>query len=137
MQQRPPATNWWREVFVIVDATPILFPCTIMPDMPTADELEWMLWRVEEGQQEESPAANLIQAIQHYVDKYGQVPNRCEVAPEWEDNLIAPSGIAVEISKKVRRDHLLLTFDFSFDAVDGVEKMIGRGKTKNHHQNTG
>lgn len=124
-------------MFIIVDATPILFLCTIMPDMPTANELEWMLWRVDEGQREDSPAANLIRAIQHYVDKYGQVPNRCEVAPEWEDNLIAPSGIVVEVSKKVRRDHLLLTFDFSFDLVDGVGKMIGRGKTENHHQNTG
>ena len=51
--------------------------------MAKTKDLDWMLWQVDDVDIKDSPSANLIRAIQHYNDKYGLVPNRCEVAPEW------------------------------------------------------
>lgn len=92
--------------------------------MTSANNLEWMLWQVDEDQREEPPEVNLIRAIQHYVEKYGEFPNRCEFAAGWATELKAPAGMLVESSKKLRPFHLLITADANLHAGSGVKKMI-------------
>lgn len=92
--------------------------------MSISVDLEWMLWQVDEDHREEPPAANLIRAVQHYIEKYGQVPNRCEVAAGWAAKLIAPEGMFVETTKKLRPFHFLITVDGKLHAGNGVKNMI-------------
>ncbi|MDH5506516.1 MAG: hypothetical protein OEZ02_04785 [Anaerolineae bacterium] len=79
--------------------------------MKKKSKLDWMLWQVEDGYQNDPPQANLIRAIQHYNEKYGAVPNRCEVPPAWENRLKVPNGMLLAASKKVRPNHFMLTLD--------------------------
>ncbi len=69
------------------------------------------MWRVEASQMDDPPAANLIRAIRYYNDKYGLVPNRCELSPNWLEDLQAPEGITLTRSKSVQPGHLMLALD--------------------------
>jgi hypothetical protein len=79
--------------------------------MSSKPALEWMMWRVEPGQLEDPPEANLIRAIQYFNEKYGSVPNRCEISPEWGEGLNPPAGMAITRSKSVQPGHLMLALD--------------------------
>jgi len=57
------------------------------------------------------PAANLIRAIQYFNEKYGSVPNRVELSPNWLEDLAAPEGIEVTRSKSVQPAYIMLTID--------------------------
>lgn len=70
-----------------------------------------MMWRVEPGQMEDPPSANLIRAIQYFNQKYGSVPNRCELAPNWLEDLSAPAGLTISRTKSVQPGHLMLALD--------------------------
>ncbi|MDH3942658.1 MAG: hypothetical protein OEV06_01005 [Anaerolineae bacterium] len=101
---------------------------SIIQSMVKKNELDWMLWQVDKSQRQDPPAENLIRAIQHYSQKYGQVPNRCEAPPDWVSAVKPPGGMQVEGSKKVRKHHLMLTLDPELHASDGLGKMLGRIK---------
>lgn len=73
--------------------------------------LEWMMWRIDKKKREEPPLLNLVQAIEYYVEKYGQVPNRCEINENWGEELVAPMGMEVTRSKCMIPGHLMLTLD--------------------------
>lgn len=73
--------------------------------------LDWMMWQIDDASLNNSPLANLIEAIQYYNNKYGAVPNRCEVPEGWSDDLKAPAGIIVTPSPTVRPRHIHLTVD--------------------------
>jgi hypothetical protein len=73
--------------------------------------LEWMMWRIEESQLQDPPVANLIRAIQYYNEKYGAVPNRCEVSKKWSKDLEAPEGMMVTHTRSVQPGHIMLTLD--------------------------
>jgi hypothetical protein len=107
---------------------PILAAGYIMDCMDISNDLEWMLWQVDEEQRGDQPEENLIRAIQHYNDKYGFVPNRCEVAAGWAMELKAPPGMLVEPSRKLRPFHFLITLDPNMNAGNGAKKMIGPRK---------
>ncbi|MEK6220898.1 MAG: hypothetical protein N2D54_01460 [Chloroflexota bacterium] len=79
--------------------------------MAKKKQLDWMMWRVEDEQVDDPPALNLIRAIQYYNEKYGAVPNRCEVSPKWGKDLLAPEGMLVTKSRSVRPGHLMLAID--------------------------
>jgi hypothetical protein len=79
-------------------------------------ELEWMMWQIDNAQTDDPPALNLIRAIQYYTEKYGGVPNRCEVHKDALAALHAPPGILVTGSKAVKRGCLMLARDPSLDA---------------------
>ena len=74
-------------------------------------DLEWMMWQVEESQLEDPPIANLIRAIQYYNEKYGAVPNRCEVSKKWSKEMVAPQGMVLTRSRSIQPDHIMLTLD--------------------------
>lgn len=73
------------------------------------------MWKVDAGQKHDPPTLNLIRAIQYYTDKYGKVPNRCEVHKTELGQLHAPSGMTLTGSKAVKRGHLMLASDPSVD----------------------
>ena len=74
-----------------------------------------MMWKVEAGAAEDPMALNLIRAIQYYTDKYGSVPNRCEVHSETLGEIVAPAGMHLTGSKAVKRGYLMLASDPSVD----------------------
>jgi hypothetical protein len=96
--------------------------------MMKSTELDWMLWQVDKSQRKDPPVENLIRAIQHYNQKYGQVPNRCEAPPDWAEAMKAPGGILVESSRKLRKHHFMLAVDPELQDIDGVEKLLTRIK---------
>lgn len=73
--------------------------------------LEWMMWRVESSQMDDHPTQNLIRAIQYFNEKYGGVPNRVEISPNWMEDLDAPEGIEVTRSKSVQPSYIMLAID--------------------------
>jgi hypothetical protein len=73
--------------------------------------LEWMMWRIDESQLQDPPIANLIRAIQYYNEKYGAVPNRCEVSKKWSKELEAPEGMLLTHTRSLQPDHIMLTLD--------------------------
>lgn len=88
--------------------------------MSKKSSLEWMMWRVEPEQLEDPPTANLIRAIRHFNEKYGSVPNRCELSPEWGEELSPPVGMEITRSKSVQPGHLMLALDGSlYTALPG------------------
>lgn len=87
-----------------------------------------MLWQVDKSQRQDPPLENLIRAIQHYSQKYGQVPNRCEAPPDWAETMKAPGGMLIEASKKLRKNHFMLAVDPELHDIDGVEKLLTRTK---------
>jgi hypothetical protein len=74
-------------------------------------ELDWMMWRIEENQLEDPPVANLIRAIQYYNEKYGAVPNRCEVSTKWKKDVVVPEGMMLTRTRSVQPDHIMLALD--------------------------
>lgn len=92
--------------------------------MANKKDLEWMLWQVEDRDIKDPPSANLIRAIQHYNEKYGLVPNRCEVAPEWAADLKAPGGMVISASKEVRPRHFLLTLDPHLKTTTSANRLL-------------
>ena len=88
-------------------------------------KLEWMMWRIEESQLQDPPIANLIRAIQYYNEKYGAVPNRCEVSKNWVKEIAAPEGMMLTHTRSVRPDHIMLTLDPELHA-----SLPGRVSTK-------
>lgn len=96
--------------------------------MENRKELDWMLWQVDRSQRKDPPVENLIRAIQHYSQKYGQVPNRCEAPPDWADLMQLPGGMLVEASKKLRKHHLMLTVDPEVRDSEGIAKLLTRSK---------
>ena len=81
--------------------------------MSRKSALEWMMWRVEPGQLGDPPEVNLIRAIQYFNEKYGSVPNRCELSPKWGEELKPPAGMEITRSKSVQPGHLMLALDSS------------------------
>jgi hypothetical protein len=79
--------------------------------MKNISNLEWMMWRIDKKNKNEPPLLNLVQAIEYYVEKYGKVPNRCEINENWGDELIAPAGMLLTRSKGMIVGHLMLTLD--------------------------
>ena len=79
--------------------------------MKNNSDLKWMMWRIDKKRQAEPPLLNLVQAIEYYVEKYGQVPNRCEISETWGENLIPPVGMELTRSKCIISGQLLLTLD--------------------------
>lgn len=69
------------------------------------------MWRIDRKNSSEPPLINLVQAIEYYVEKYGHVPNRCEICEDWGEELVAPVGMVVERSKSLITGHLMLTLD--------------------------
>ena len=74
-------------------------------------QLDWMMWRIDEKQINDPPLINLVRAIEYYNDKYGRIPNRCEIAKGWGEELVAPEGMLVTQSKSVQKGHLMLATD--------------------------
>lgn len=74
-------------------------------------ELDWMMWRIEKNQLEDPPIANLIRAIQYYNEKYGAVPNRCEVSKKWSKEMVVPEGMMLTRTRSVQPDHIMLALD--------------------------
>lgn len=83
--------------------------------MSAEKNLDWMLWEIDKKQKKDPPVENLIRAIQYYNEKYGQVPNRCEISKRWAKKLEAPGGITITRSKSVRPHQLMLTLDPSLN----------------------
>lgn len=81
--------------------------------MAKKDALEWMMWHIDKSQRHDPPLVNLVRAMQHYIEKYGRVPNRCELASNWGRGLVAPVGMKLTRSKSVRPDHMMLATDTS------------------------
>ena len=79
--------------------------------MANESNLKWMMWRIDKNNSSEPPLINLVQAIEYYVEKYGHVPNRCEIAEEWGEELVPPVGMMVTRSKCLIAGHLMLTLD--------------------------
>jgi hypothetical protein len=80
-------------------------------DMGKKPSLEWMMWQVENSQLEDPPEANLIRAIQYFNEKYGSVPNRCELSPKWGKEINPPAGMVLTRSKSVQPGQLMLALD--------------------------
>jgi len=80
-------------------------------------KLEWMMWRIDESQLQDPPIANLIRAIQYYNEKYGAVPNRCEVSKKWPTELEAPEGMLLTHTRSLQPDHIMLTLDPELPAL--------------------
>lgn len=74
-------------------------------------DLEWMMWQVDDKQKEDPPIANLIRAIQYYNEKYGAVPNRCEISKKWSKELVAPEGMMLTRSRSCQPGNIMLTLD--------------------------
>ncbi len=70
-----------------------------------------MMWRIEENQLEDPPIANLIRAIQHFNEKYGTVPNRCEVSTKWSKEMSVPDGMTLTRTRSVQPNHIMLALD--------------------------
>ena len=85
--------------------------------MAKKDQLEWMMWRVDKSQRDDPPLVNLVRAIQHYNEKYGRIPNRCELANDWGKGLVPPMGMHLTRSRSVRPGHLMLATDASIDTA--------------------
>jgi hypothetical protein len=83
--------------------------------MSSKSALEWMMWRVEPGQLNDPPEVNLIRAIQYFNEKYGSVPNRCELSPDWGQGINSPVGMEITRSKSVQPGHLMLALDISLN----------------------
>jgi hypothetical protein len=90
--------------------------------MSSNSALEWMMWQVEKGQLDDPPEIHLIHAIQHFNEKYGGVPNRCELSPDWGESLKPPAGMEITRSKSVRPGHLMLALDTSMYTGFPVKK---------------
>ena len=69
------------------------------------------MWQIEEKQLQDPPIANLIRAIQYYNEKYGAVPNRCEVSNKWSKEMVAPEGMTLTHTRSVQPDHIMLALD--------------------------
>lgn len=69
------------------------------------------MWRIEDSQLQDPPIANLIRAIQYYNEKYGAVPNRCEVSQKWSKEVVAPEGMTLTRTRSLQPDHIMLTLD--------------------------
>ncbi len=78
---------------------------------PKKNDLEWMLWQIEDSQRADPPLVNLIRAIQYYTEKYNGVPNRAEGAPGWAQGLTPPEGMHFSESKSLATGHLMLARD--------------------------
>ncbi|MEN8242989.1 MAG: hypothetical protein ABFS17_13805 [Chloroflexota bacterium] len=79
--------------------------------MSKKSALEWMMWQVEQSQMEDPAEANLIRAIQYFNEKYGSVPNRCELSPEWGEGINPPAGMVLTRSKSVQPGQMMLALD--------------------------
>lgn len=80
-------------------------------------ELDWMMWRIDNAQRNDPPYLNLVRAIAYYNHKYGQVPNRCEVALDWGENMITPEDMILTHSKSIQPHHLMLAVDPSLNTL--------------------
>jgi hypothetical protein len=74
-------------------------------------KLEWMMWRIEENQLQDPPIANLIRAIQYYNEKYGAIPNRCEISKKWSKEMVTLEGMMLTRTRSIQPDHIMLTLD--------------------------
>lgn len=74
-------------------------------------DLDWMAWQIDKDQLNDPPMANLIRAIQYYNEKFGSVPNRCEVGKDWDKNFEAPQGMEFTRSRSVQKGHIMLALD--------------------------
>ncbi len=76
-----------------------------------APTLDWMMWQIDKNQNEDPPFQNLVRAMQHYTEKYGQVPNSCEVADNWGIDMHVPQGMHLTRSKSVQPGNILLAIN--------------------------
>lgn len=70
--------------------------------------LDWMMWQIDTKQKEDPPLQNLVRAIQYYTEKYGSVPNCCEISLDWGQDLVVPRGMRLTRSKNVQPEFILL-----------------------------
>jgi hypothetical protein len=84
--------------------------------MEKNQNLEWMLWQISVAENEQPPAYHLVHAICYFIEKYGQVPNRCEVSDGWKGILDVYEGVEITHTKSVQNNSLMLTFDESLEA---------------------
>ncbi len=70
--------------------------------------LDWMMWQIDSKQKEDPPLQNLVRAIQYYTEKYGHVPNCCEISPDWGPDLVVPEGMRLTRSNSVQPGNILL-----------------------------
>ena len=88
--------------------------------------LEWMMWQIEKSQMSDPPLVNLVRAMEYFSEKYGQIPNRCEIAKDWGTELVAPRGMVVTASKSVRPGYLMLASDPELGSqLPGKARAIG------------
>lgn len=73
--------------------------------------LAWMLWQIPAGEEGLPPAYHLVNAIRYFIEKYGQVPNRCEAPQTWQGVLDDYEGVVIAHSKHVQQNSLMLAFD--------------------------
>lgn len=74
-----------------------------------------MMWQIDSSKIGDQPELVLIQAIQYYTEKYGAVPNRCEIPPDWAKELVVPDGMTLTRSRTVQKGHLMLALDPELD----------------------
>ena len=77
--------------------------------------LEWMLWQIPVDDSDAPPAYTLVHAIKYYIEKFGIIPNRCEVSTEWKGVLDHFEGVEITHSRSVQTNSLMLTFDEQLD----------------------
>lgn len=83
--------------------------------MENNQNLEWMLWQISVSDNTEPPAYHLVHAIRHFIEKFGTVPNRCEVSDEWKGVLDVFEGVEITHTKSVQDNSLMLAFDESLE----------------------
>ncbi len=81
--------------------------------MEKIQNLEWMLWQISTSETAQPPAYHLVQAIRHFIEKFGQVPNRCEVSDDWKGMLDSYEGVQITHTKSVQKNSLMLAYDDS------------------------
>lgn len=79
--------------------------------MDDKKSLEWMLWQIPSSEKDSPPALALVNAIKYYIEKFGVVPNCCEVPISWKNKLDFFEGVEITHSKNVHDNNLMLTRD--------------------------
>jgi hypothetical protein len=100
-------------------ACPLGKASTALPPIPletgetlVRGELSWMVW-YEDDNPDGYPVQTLIEGTAYYVEKYGNVPNRVEVHPGTDLQILSTvaNGMKIETKIVVQPRHIYLTFD--------------------------
>lgn len=70
-----------------------------------------MMWQIDASQIDDPPYLNLIRAIQYFSEKYGLVPNHCELPLTWGVGINAPGGMLLTRSKSLPVGTILLALN--------------------------